>query len=327
MGVGFNKFGESPWRDLGIMSSFNDVDPVMTVSDMKHPQMSSLLDEAFERMATASAFELPNGFVNHGPMGCEALAAMGLEDRIEQWSRRFERVPGPPVTPVRTRQFEWSEALGDYRLLPEWIGHLQEAIDESGWREAVATWVPRLSPAMSVKLFHGLIHVAHAARALTVEDTSVRRTELARAIGYWAARYYRGQQLLEIDEDAPGDLRTDVVMAAEYAGLRYLAAPSILNLHGITGAMAVELLIDHLSDSDGRALLAQLRAEHEALYQDNSPAPKVRTKDRSWVELAEAAAASGDVHEVKLVEACERAKAITGSSVFSAAAETVTNRA
>jgi hypothetical protein len=31
------------------------------------------LDEAFERMAAAS-FELPNGFVNHGVMACEAPA-------------------------------------------------------------------------------------------------------------------------------------------------------------------------------------------------------------------------------------------------------------
>ena len=34
------------------------------------------LDEAFERMAAAS-FELPNGFVNHGAMACEALAKLG----------------------------------------------------------------------------------------------------------------------------------------------------------------------------------------------------------------------------------------------------------
>ena len=33
------------------------------------------LDEAFERMAAAS-FELPNGFVNHGAMACEALAML-----------------------------------------------------------------------------------------------------------------------------------------------------------------------------------------------------------------------------------------------------------
>ena len=32
-------------------------------------------DEAFERMAAAS-FELPNGFVDHGVMACEALAVL-----------------------------------------------------------------------------------------------------------------------------------------------------------------------------------------------------------------------------------------------------------
>jgi hypothetical protein len=37
------------------------------------------LDEAFERMAAAS-FELPNGFVNHGAMACEALAVLDCTD-------------------------------------------------------------------------------------------------------------------------------------------------------------------------------------------------------------------------------------------------------
>src|SRR5215471_7435344 len=39
------------------------------------------LDEAFERMAAAS-FELPNGFVNHGAMACEALAVLDCADDI-----------------------------------------------------------------------------------------------------------------------------------------------------------------------------------------------------------------------------------------------------
>ena len=42
-------------------------------------ETSSALDEAFERLAFAG-FELPNGFVNHGAMACEALAALGFED-------------------------------------------------------------------------------------------------------------------------------------------------------------------------------------------------------------------------------------------------------
>src|SRR5258706_10161238 len=46
------------------------------------------LDEAFERMAAAS-FELPNGFVNHGAMACEALAVLDCADDIDSWARRF----------------------------------------------------------------------------------------------------------------------------------------------------------------------------------------------------------------------------------------------
>jgi hypothetical protein len=45
------------------------------------------LDEAFERMAAAS-FELPDGFVNHEAMACEALAVAGCTGDIGSWARR-----------------------------------------------------------------------------------------------------------------------------------------------------------------------------------------------------------------------------------------------
>jgi hypothetical protein len=291
---------------------------------MSTPVTSTVLDEAFERMASSSAFELPNGFVNHGPMGCEALATMGLGDEIDRWARRFERVPGPAVVPIATPELEWQQAIGDYALLAEWIGYLEIAIDDQGWRKVVGTWVPRLSPGLSTKLFHGVIHVAHAVRALTVADTSARRTELARALAYWAARYQRGQPPAENAGSSNGDLRTEVVATAEKAAWRYLAAPSILHLHGVTGAMALELLVDHLPYPAGLTALAQLSAEHVALYRGVHPLDDVYTDEVSRVELAQAAARSGDVHQVKLVEACQRAFDTSGSPVFTAAAQTVT---
>jgi Questin oxidase-like len=285
---------------------------------------ATVLDEAFERMAASSAFELPNGFVNHGPMGCEALAALGLDDQIDAWARRFERVPGPAVPPVRAPGLDWKEALGDYRLLPEWIGFFQEAIDEKGSSEVIATWVPRLLPALSVKLFHGVIHVGHAVRALTVTDTSARRTELARALGYWAARYQPGEPRADSGTGPLNDLRPAVAEAAGYAVRRYLAAPSILYLHGITGAMAIELIIDHLPAAAGEAALGQVSAEHAALFAGVDPVKKAAVVGVPEVELSRAAASSRDVHQVKLVEASWRALAISGDPVFSAAAETVT---
>src|SRR5437763_1590122 len=148
---------------------------------------SPALDEAFERMAR-SGFELPNGFVNHGPMACEALAALGCDEDIDGWARRVARSAGAAVDSKAPVDFEWREALGDYRLLPQWIGHFERAVADDGWPAVVEVWVPRLMPALAVALFHGAIRVAHAVRAIDAVDTPARRAELARALGYWAAR-------------------------------------------------------------------------------------------------------------------------------------------
>ena len=48
-------------------------------------------------------------------------------------------------------------------------------------------------PALRTALFHGAIRTAHAVRAIDAADTPPRRGELARALGYWAARYREGQ--------------------------------------------------------------------------------------------------------------------------------------
>ena len=152
------------------------------------------LDEAFERMAAAS-FELPNGFVNHGAMACEALAMLDCTDDIDSWARRFAGAGGASVDPVMLAGFQWRQALGGYHRLPEWIGYFTQAIDGDGWPVVVATWVPRLMPALRTALFHGAIRTAHAVRAIDAVHTLPRRGELARALGYWAARYREGQPI------------------------------------------------------------------------------------------------------------------------------------
>jgi hypothetical protein len=197
------------------------------------------LDEAFVRMAAAS-FELPNGFVNHGAMACEALAMLDCTDDIDSWARRFARAGGASAAPVVPAGFEWRQALGDYHRLPEWIGHFAQAIDDDGWPAVVATWVPRLMPALRTALFHGAIRTAHAVRAIDAVDTPPRRGELARALGYWAARYRDGHPASPLPP--AGDLRMALVQAAADGARRYLARPDIFHLHGVTGAMAVEIL-------------------------------------------------------------------------------------
>ena len=284
---------------------------------------SSALDEAFERMASVG-FELPNGFVNHGAMACEALAALGFESELGAWARRFSSIAGASVTPKVNRSFEWGAALGDYRQLPQWVGHFEARIAEEGWAAVAETWVPRLMPALATMLFHGAIRTAHAVRAVAATHTEPRRAELARALGYWAARYRRGAPAIPVEIN---DARANAVTSAARAARYYIAAPSIYFLHGVTGAMAVEILVGYLPSRACEEAIAQVRAEHSAMYDGAQAATAVHAAGALENDLAVAAETSGDPHEVKLVEACRRGWEATGDQAFVAAAETVTGRA
>ena len=279
------------------------------------------LDEAYERIAAAS-FELPNGFVNHGAMACEALAILDCAGDIDSWARRFTQAGGVRVEPVASAGFEWRQALGAYGHLPEWIGYFARAIDDQGWEGVVETWVPRLMPALRTALFHGAIRTAHAVRAIDAVDTPPRRGELARALGYWAARYHAGQPARP--QSPADDPWAAVVRAAADAARHYLARPTIVHLHGVTGAMAVEILIGHIPATEATAALAQVHAEHAALYAGVAPVDAPYPASPPGGVLTAAAVRSLDPHQVKLVEACRRGLAATGDPAFAAAAETVT---
>jgi hypothetical protein len=273
-----------------------------------------------------SGFELPNGFVNHGPMACEALAALGFDDDIDSWARRFALSPGSGVEPVEPRSFEWFEALGNYERLPEWIGYFDATIASEGWPAVVHEWVPRLFPGLAVALFHGEIRVAHAVRAIGVSDTEPRRHELARSLGYWAARFRPGEPTHAGlgEADAADNVLSQVLDLAAHSAGRYLARPDIFNLHGVTSAMALEMLAPHLAESSLATGLGQLRADHASLY-GNAPVVTPLSKlDVETVELAYTAAASRDPHQVKLVEACRRGFEATADPAFAAAAGLVT---
>src|SRR5580700_4511885 len=106
----------------------------------------AVLDEALDRVS-ALDFEIPNPFVNHAPMACEALAALSLDSLIEDWVERYESSMRRAVLPVRPSwrgDFDWKEGFGDHRLLPEWMGYFGRDIDADGWRVVVEKWVPRL---------------------------------------------------------------------------------------------------------------------------------------------------------------------------------------
>jgi hypothetical protein len=303
--------------------------PTTTMEPTTRDGDSGVLDDAFDRMG-GTDFELPNGFVNHGPMACEALAALGCQEKVPEWARWFVQMVGEgprPVEPARASDFEGLDALGDYRRLPEWLGFFDRSVADDGWEAVVALWVPRLIPGLSTALFHGVIRTAHAVRAVRTVGTAPRQAELSRALGYWAARFGPGHA---VPAPGPGVEANGIeesgraVMASAADGARhYVEQPSIFNLHGVTGAMAVALLLDHVGVEAAPVAVAQVRAEHAWLYGGPGPTGPV-TATAEWdPTLAPRAADSRDAHEVKLVEACRRGWEATGDVAFLAAAERV----
>ena len=285
---------------------------------------ASILDSAFDQVS-ALDFKIPNPFVNHGPMACEALAALGLDDLIDDWVRGFGEGMVKAPQPIASRWrpgFDWMDALGDYRLLPEWMGFFQRAIADHGWQSVVEIWVPRLMPGLVAALFHGVIRTSHAVRAVECADTPARRAELARALGNWAVWFAIGQPA-DRSEDVEDAGKAAADAAAKGAGA-YALEPTIFHLHGVTGAMAVQLLIGHLAASDAAAAVTQLRVEHAALYAGIEPAAPAEHSLVWNDDVVAAASQSHDPHQIKLVEACRRGSLLTGAPAFVAAAQTVT---
>jgi hypothetical protein len=285
----------------------------------------SVLDDALGRVS-ALEFAPPVRFVSHAAMACEALSTLGLDDVIDDWVEYFEAslVAAPSaVPPVWHGDFDWEGLVGDSRLLPQWLGYFDASIAEEGWPTVVEQWVPRLMPGLASALFHGVIRTSHAVRAIDRADTPARRAELVRGLANWATWFRPGPEVVSTgrrDDPAQAALR-----AAAVGARCYVARPTIVDLHGVTGAMAVELLTHHIPPADADDAVGQLAAEHQDLYRGVVPVEDRDLDPTGWDDdLARAAAESGDPHQVKLVEACRRGFEIIGDAGFLEASRTVT---
>jgi hypothetical protein len=161
-------------------------------------------DEALESIATVGP-ELNNGMSNHGPMAVEALCAMGRSDAVSQWLDDYRpRLAPPPPRVERVTDHDWRAALCDLRRTTDWFEYFTSQLHERPWSEVLDTWVARLAPGISASATHGIIRTGHAARAMTLEETSTRTRELADGLAYWAASF----QTLPTDLSAdPAPLR------------------------------------------------------------------------------------------------------------------------
>jgi hypothetical protein len=153
--------------------------------------MNDAYDEALERLR-GTATEVADGIApNHGPMGAEALIAMGRDDVVVAWATRYRRnLGGMPAATSPITIETWRQSLGAIERIADWVAFFHGQLAEAPWRAVFTQWIGRLLPATPSAGGHGLIRTAHAVRALQHGDTSLRIEEFGVALAYWAA-YYR----------------------------------------------------------------------------------------------------------------------------------------
>jgi hypothetical protein len=157
------------------------------------------MSEALDRMDHLGYERGGSGadLANHGPMGAEALAAMGFTDEVAGWAERYKAAvphhdpPQPRLAIDRADESSWRPALGQFARAGDWERLFRLELADQPWRAVLITWWPRLLPGMLSRLTHGLIRTAHAVRDLASEEEPGEQQlrELARGLAYWAARY------------------------------------------------------------------------------------------------------------------------------------------
>ena len=115
-----------------------------------------------------------------------------------------------------------------------------------------------------------------------------------------------------------------VVRAAADGARRYLARPDIVDLHGVTGAMAVEILAAHIPAADGAAALAHVHAEHEAVRGHRTRNPVKPGQAGQAVRSPWRPCAAWTRTRSSWSRPVGAGHAATGDPAFAAAAETVT---
>lgn len=154
---------------------------------------ADVLNDALERLAAYDYVD-GAGFACHGPMGAEALSALGYDDAVGDWvdgyTTRHDPIAAPPVAePIDPRdEASWRPALGDFSRVSDWAVLFGRELREQPWPAVLRTWLPRLLPGYGGGLTHGLLRVAHGVRALTPDGPPAEpaRTELAKGLASWA---------------------------------------------------------------------------------------------------------------------------------------------
>ncbi|MEU9199937.1 questin oxidase family protein [Streptomyces sp. NPDC048332] len=162
----------------------------MDLTSRTAPDTSGTLDEALERLH-AFGPERGGRLSNHAPMAVEALVRHGRASGVHRWLDHYRtKLEDMPDRVAEVTPANWREALGDPRRIADWAVYFERETAGRPWREVLAAWWPRLLPGIAAGSTHPVIRVGHSVRTLLDgPETAPRVTELAHALGYWAARH------------------------------------------------------------------------------------------------------------------------------------------
>lgn len=176
-------------------------------------ETSGHLEEALDRVH-ASGPEREGWLSNHAPMVVEALAAHGRAGSVHRWLDRYrDRLEDFPDRLAPVTDDNWASALGDPRRIADWTDHFSRTLAERPWKDVLAEWWPRLLPGLYGGATHTVIRVGHAVRAVAADQNAPRITELAHALGYWAARHQPVTGLVVVPGAATAEQALDAVPA------------------------------------------------------------------------------------------------------------------
>ena len=129
--------------------------------------MNDAFEEALERLR-GTGTEVAGGIApNHGPMGAEALVALGCDDAVVAWADRYRRnLDAMPASNAPITTETWRESLGVIERIGDWVAFFRAQLAEAPWRTVLTEWIGHLLPATPSAGAHGLIRTAHALRTL-----------------------------------------------------------------------------------------------------------------------------------------------------------------
>jgi hypothetical protein len=130
--------------------------------------------------------EFPAFLANHLPMALVALRRLGASDQrlgeYFEWYKETNRLVLAPPRIAAIERARWTAGLGERSRESDYRDFFSGEVERLGARGAIGAYLPVLLPGLAASATHGFMRLAYGAMR---QDDS----EIAIALGYWAATY------------------------------------------------------------------------------------------------------------------------------------------